>query len=49
MVECVPDEQILSHYKGCGRASYHPKMMLIIILHGCIWQSRNAVYDSMIA
>jgi len=34
MVECVPDEQLFSHYKGGGRASYHPKMMLKIILYG---------------
>ena len=34
MIECVPDEQLFSHYKGGGRASYHPKMMLKIILYG---------------
>lgn len=33
MVEVVPDEQLYSHYKGGGRASYHPKMMLKIILY----------------
>lgn len=27
-VEAVPDEQLFSHYKGGGRPSYHPKMML---------------------
>jgi Transposase domain (DUF772) len=34
MVEAVPDEQLFSHYKGGGRSSYHPKMMLKIILYG---------------
>ena len=32
MVEAVPDEQLFSHYKGGGRSSFHPKMMLKIIL-----------------
>ncbi|MEG6534166.1 transposase [Caldibacillus thermoamylovorans] len=34
MVECVPDEQLFSHNKGGGRASYRPNMMLKIILYG---------------
>src|SRR5690606_8193504 len=34
MVESVTDEQLFSYYKGGGRASYHPKMMLKIILYG---------------
>jgi transposase len=34
MVEAVPDEQLFSHYKGGGRSSFHPKMMLKIILFG---------------
>ena len=33
MVEAVSDEQLFSYYKGGGRASYHPKMMLKIILY----------------
>ncbi|MFC0610648.1 transposase [Scopulibacillus daqui] len=33
MVEAVPDDQLFSHYKGGGRSSYHPKMMLKIILY----------------
>ncbi|MED0651188.1 IS1182 family transposase, partial [Aeribacillus composti] len=33
MVEAIPDEQLFSHYKGGGRSSYHPKMMLKIILY----------------
>nr|WP_245934824.1 transposase [Anoxybacillus vitaminiphilus] len=33
MVEAVPDELLFSHYKGGGRSSYHPKMMLKIILY----------------
>ncbi|OQM44138.1 transposase, partial [Anoxybacillus sp. UARK-01] len=33
MVESVPDELLFSHYKGGGRSSYHPKMMLKIILY----------------
>ncbi len=34
MVEAVPNEQLFSHYKGGGRSSFHPKMMLKIILFG---------------
>lgn len=34
MVEAVPDEQLFSHYKGGGRSSFHPKMMLKILLFG---------------
>jgi len=34
MVEAVPDEHLFSHYKGGGRSSFHPKMMLKIILFG---------------
>ncbi|KEF38794.1 transposase, IS4 family [Schinkia azotoformans MEV2011] len=34
MVEAVPDEQLFSYYKGGGRSSFHPKMMLKIILFG---------------
>jgi transposase len=33
-LESIPDEQLLSHYKDGGRAPYHPKMMLKIILYG---------------
>lgn len=33
MVEAIPDKQLFSHYKGGGRSSYHPKMMLKIILY----------------
>lgn len=32
-VEAVPDEMLFSHYKSGGRSSYHPKMMLKIILY----------------
>src|SRR5690625_461213 len=32
-VEAVPDEKLFSHYKGGGRPSYHPKMMLKIIIY----------------
>jgi len=32
MVEAVPDERLFSHYKGGGRSSFHPKMMLKILL-----------------
>ena len=28
----LPDKQLFSHYKGGGRSSFHPKMMLKIIL-----------------
>ena len=34
MVESVSDEQLFAYYKGGGRASFHPKMMLKIILYG---------------
>ena len=34
MVEAVPEEQLFSYYKGGGRSSFHPKMMLKIILFG---------------
>ncbi|MCP1190088.1 IS1182 family transposase [Priestia flexa] len=34
MVEAVPDKTLFSHYKGGGRSSFHPKMMLKIILFG---------------
>ena len=34
MVEAIPDEQLFSYYVGGGRAAYHPKMMLKIILFG---------------
>lgn len=33
LVEAIPDEKLFAHYKGGGRASYHPKMMLKIILY----------------
>lgn len=34
MIEAIPDEQLFSHYAGGGRSSYHPKMMLKVILYG---------------
>ena len=34
MVEAIPDEQLFSHYPGGGRPSFHPKMMLKVILFG---------------
>ncbi|MFU0788440.1 MAG: Transposase DDE domain protein [Virgibacillus proomii] len=34
MVEAIPDEKLFSYYKGGRRCSYHPKMMLKIILFG---------------
>lgn len=34
MVEAVPDDELFSQYKGGGRSSFHPKMMLKIILFG---------------
>jgi|SRR5699024_2345881 len=30
-VETIPDERLFSHYKGGGRLSYQPKMMLKIV------------------
>ncbi|WP_053165689.1 IS1182 family transposase [Bacillus sp. FJAT-27238] len=32
MVEAIPDEQLFSHYSGGGRAAFHPKMMLKVVL-----------------
>jgi transposase len=34
MVEAVPDEKLFTYYSGGGRSSYHPKMMLKVILFG---------------
>lgn len=34
MVESIPDEKLFSYYVGGGRSSYHPKLMLKIILYG---------------
>jgi transposase len=34
MVEAVLDKQLFAHYIGGGRSSFHPKMMLKIILFG---------------
>ena len=34
MVETISDERLFSYYKGGGRAAFHPKMMLKIILYG---------------
>ncbi|WP_143088699.1 transposase [Paenibacillus algorifonticola] len=34
MIEAIPDSQLFTHYAGGGRSSYHPKMMLKIILIG---------------
>jgi transposase len=34
MVEAIPDRQLFVHYIGGGRSSYHPKMMLKVILYG---------------
>lgn len=33
MVESIPDELLFSHYVGGGRAPYHPKMLLKVILY----------------
>lgn len=34
MVEAIPDELFFSYYPGGGRPSFHPKMMLKVILFG---------------
>ncbi|WP_162139923.1 transposase [Bacillus methanolicus] len=34
MVEAIPDEQLFQYYPGGGRSSFHPKMMLKVILYG---------------
>ncbi len=34
MVEAIPDQRLFSYYPGGGRSSYHPKMMLKVILYG---------------
>ena len=33
MIESIPDEQLFAHYPGGGRSSYHPKMMLKLIIY----------------
>lgn len=33
MIELLPDTQLFSYYPGGGRSSYHPKMMLKVILY----------------
>ncbi len=33
MVEAIPDVQLFAYYSGGGRSSYHPKMMLKVILY----------------
>jgi transposase len=34
MVEAISDERLFRYYAGGGRSSYHPKMMLKVILYG---------------
>ncbi|WP_408011213.1 transposase [Pseudalkalibacillus sp. A8] len=34
MVEAIPDENLFSYYPGGGRSSFHPKMILKVILYG---------------
>ncbi|WP_424768228.1 transposase [Paenibacillus sp. sgz302251] len=34
MIESIPDQQLFAHYTGGDRCSYHPKMMLKVILYG---------------
>ncbi|MDN4527735.1 transposase, partial [Fictibacillus fluitans] len=34
MVEAVPDDRLFSYYSGGGRSSYHPKMMIKVLLYG---------------
>jgi transposase len=34
MIEGISDQQLFAHYTGGGRSSYHPKMMLKVILYG---------------
>ena len=33
MIEAIPDTQLFAHYSGGGRSSFHPKMMLKVILY----------------
>jgi len=33
MIEAIPDQQLFAYYTGGGRSSYHPKMMLKVILY----------------
>ena len=33
MIDSIPDPQLFAHYTGGGRSSYHPKMMLKVILY----------------
>ena len=44
MVESIPDELLFQHYEGGGRAPYHPKMLLKVILYAYtqkIYSSRS--------
>ncbi|OBR64012.1 hypothetical protein A7K91_20175 [Paenibacillus oryzae] len=34
MIEGIPDEPLFSHYTGGGRSSYHPKLMIKVMLYG---------------
>ncbi|WHY73227.1 IS1182 family transposase [Fictibacillus enclensis] len=34
MVEGIPDDRLFSYYSGGGRSSYHPKMMVKVLLYG---------------
>ena len=34
MIEAISDQQLFAHYTGGGRSSYHPKMMLKVLLYG---------------
>lgn len=34
MIEGIPEQQLFNHYTGGGRSSYHPKMMLKVLLYG---------------
>lgn len=44
MVESIPDKLLFSHYVGGGRAPYHPKLLLKVILYAYtqkIYSSRS--------
>jgi transposase len=41
-VEQLDDSIFLRHYKGGGRSSYHPKMMLKILVYAYAEKLRNS-------
>ncbi|WP_154669807.1 hypothetical protein [Bacillus niameyensis] len=47
MVEAIPDAQLFAYYTGGGRSSYHPKIMLKVILYA-IGEDKEPRFDFLI-